>query len=63
MTALTWAMSVRNAGDDVDHAAVLQCIGKTGEVVSFAANGAVGVKFDKISYRFNAKTITKVTIV
>ncbi|KAK7471427.1 hypothetical protein BaRGS_00035915 [Batillaria attramentaria] len=43
-------------------ATMVNCIGKMGEVVSFAANGAVAVKFgtSKVSFRFNPKTLTKV---
>ena len=40
----------------------LQCIGKTGEVVSVAgAKGVLQVKFRRISYRFNPHVLLKVS--
>ncbi|KAL8591676.1 hypothetical protein ACOMHN_056792 [Nucella lapillus] len=41
-------------------ATMLRCIGKEGEVVSFAPNGAVSIKFEKIAFRFNPEAVIKV---
>nr|KAG5706472.1 hypothetical protein BaRGS_032865 [Batillaria attramentaria] len=41
-------------------ASMLNCIGKTGEVISMAPNGAVVVKFTRVPFRFNPDTLTKV---
>ncbi|XP_076472368.1 E3 ubiquitin-protein ligase MIB2-like [Babylonia areolata] len=41
-------------------ATMLRSIGRQGEVVSLAPNGAVGVKFQKLTYRLNPEAILKV---
>ncbi|PVD37112.1 hypothetical protein C0Q70_04107 [Pomacea canaliculata] len=42
------------------HSNSVPCLGKTGEVVGFAPNGAISVKFNAITYRFNPQSLLKV---
>lgn len=41
-------------------AGMIACIGKTGEVVSITAQGALQVKFKRLSYRLNPRVLIKV---
>ncbi|KAL8578225.1 hypothetical protein ACOMHN_040986 [Nucella lapillus] len=41
---------------------MIQCIGKTGEVVTATARGALQVKFKRLSYRLNPQVLLKVPV-